>query len=106
MEFIELFKNEVIVAATLAIVELLKSKNLLKGKTLFKVIKLDDYKLVSLVVSAILIIVVKHVLLSENTVLFLDNAALLVLPSLGYDYLYKPFVKPILNLFGESEVKE
>lgn len=99
MEILELFKNEMIIAATFAIVELLKQNEVLKGKLLFNKIKLDDYKLVSLLTSLVLILLVKNLSLSEETILLTENVVLLVLPSLGYDYFYKPLVKPILDLF-------
>lgn len=99
MEFIELFKNEMIIAATLGIVELLKQYEVLKGKKLFGKINLEDYRLISLAISALLIIAVKNLAIQEETLMVIENALLLVLPSLGYDYIYKPLIKPILDLF-------
>jgi hypothetical protein len=98
MEFLELFKNELIITATLSIVELLKKYEILKDKKLLGKISLDDYKLVSLLISVVLIIIVKNFAIEEETLMVIENAFILILPSLGYDYLYNPLIKPILKL--------
>lgn len=88
LEIIENMQNEAIVAITLAIVGLIKDKGFLA-----KV----NTKLISIVISAILVVLIKVVMLSETTLLVIENISLLLLPALGYDYLINPIIKPLLK---------
>ena len=90
IEFIEQFKNESILAASLAVVGLIKDKGFLA--------KIDT-RLISVVVTGLLIAFVNFVVVPENAVTIFETLALVVLPSFGYDYFVNPIVKPIFDLF-------
>lgn len=90
LEFVNEIQNPMIVAVALIITELVKNQGW------FKTI---DARLISIVVSALLVAVVKSVIIPADTLLAVENLIILILPSLGYDYLYKPVIKPIIDLF-------
>jgi len=90
LELIEQFQNESILAASIAIVGLIKDKGFLA--------KIDT-RLISVVVTGLLIAFVNFVVVPENAVTIFETLALVVLPSFGYDYFVNPIVKPIFDLF-------
>ena len=90
LEFVNELQNPMIVAVALIITELIKNQGWLQ--------KIDT-RAISLVVSALLVIIVKAVLIPADTLMAIENLILLILPSIGWDYLYKPVIKPIIDLF-------
>lgn len=98
--------SELIIVATLSIVEFIKNSGVLKGKKLFDKIKLDNYRLVSLVIATSLLIFVDNISISQESLFMIENLFLIVLPSLGYDYIYNPIIKPILDLFRKKDKDE
>jgi hypothetical protein len=93
MEILEQLQNPTIVAATMAIVGLIKNKGFFT-----KV----NTKLVSFVVAVLLLILNSFVNISSELVLTVENVLVVVLPAIGYDYIYAPVVKPLLALFKEK----
>ena len=93
IEFIEQFKNESILAASLAVVGLIKDKGFLA--------KIDT-RLISVVVTGLLITFVNFVVVPENAVTIFETLALVVLPSFGYDYFVNPVLKLIFDLFKKK----
>lgn len=90
LELIEQFQNESILAASLAVVGLIKDKGFLA--------KIDT-RLISVVVTGLLIAFVNYVVVPANAVTLFETLALVVLPSFGYDYFVNPILKPIFDLF-------
>jgi hypothetical protein len=89
IEFVNELQNPMIVAVALIITELIKNQGWLQ--------KIDT-RAISLVVSALLVIIVKAVLIPADTLMAIENLILLILPSIGWDYLYKPVIKPIIDM--------
>lgn len=94
LEFVNEIQNPAIVAIAVIITEFVKNQGWLKT---------IDTRLISIIVSALLVAVVKSVIIPADTLLAIDNLVVLILPSLGYDYLYKPLIKPIIDLFRPKE---
>jgi hypothetical protein len=90
LELISQFQNESILTASIAIVALIKDKGFLA-----KV----DTRLISVAVTALLIILVNYVVIPTNAITIVESLMLIVLPSFGYDYLINPVIKPIFDLF-------
>jgi len=90
LEIIEQIQNEAIVTLTLAIVALIKDKGVLA-----KV----NTRLISLVVSVVLVVAIKYIAIGDTALLVIENVALIVLPSFGYDYLIDPIIKPLIEKF-------
>jgi len=93
LEIIEQIQNEAIVTLTLAIVALIKDKGVLA-----KV----NTRLISLVVSVVLVVAIKYIAIGDTALLVIENVALIVLPSFGYDYFVNPVLKPIFDLFKKK----
>lgn len=83
------------IAITIAIVEAIKKSQIFKDKILFNKIKLDNYKLISIIICLIILIILTK--LSFVGLLFFEFLILVTIPSVGYDYLYNPVIKPIFN---------
>jgi len=83
------------ITITIAIVELIKKTEIFKDKTLFNKIKLDNYKLLSIVICLLILIILTK--LSFVGLLFFEFLLVVLLPSVGYDYLYAPIIKPIVD---------
>lgn len=90
LEIVNELQNPLIVAIALFITDLIKNQGWLE--------KVDS-RLISIIVSALVVILVKTVVVPSDTLLAIENLSLLVLPSLGYDYLYAPIIKPLISLF-------
>lgn len=93
LEIVNELQNPLVVAIAIFVTNLVKDQG-----SLAKV----DSRLISIVVSAFVVILVKTVIVPADTLLAVDNLALLVLPSLGYDYLYDPLIKPLISLFRKA----
>jgi hypothetical protein len=93
LELISQFSNEAILAASIAITGWIKDKGYLA-----KV----DTRLISVVVTAILIAFTHYVVIPDAAITIFESFALLVLPSFGYDYFVNPIVKPIFELFKKK----
>jgi hypothetical protein len=93
MEILDQLQNPVIIAATMAIV------GLIKDKWIFAKI---NTRLVSFVTAILLLLLNSAVSVSAELVLTIENILIVVLPAIGYDYVYVPIVKPILDLFKEK----
>jgi hypothetical protein len=93
MEILDQLQNPVIIAATMAIV------GLIKDKWIFAKI---NTRLVSFVTAILLLLLNSAVSVSAELVLTIENILIVVLPAIGYDYVYAPIVKPILDLFKEK----
>jgi hypothetical protein len=90
LELISQFQNESILAASIAIVGLIKDKGFLA-----KV----DTRLISVATTVLLILLVNYVVIPDNAITIVESLMLIVLPSFGYDYLINPVIKPIFDLF-------
>lgn len=87
------FHNETILAASIAIVGYIKDKGFLK--------KIDT-RLISVLTTALLIVLVNYVVIPSNYISNFEILALIVLPSFGYDYFVNPIFKPIFDLFKKK----
>lgn len=88
MEIITQLQDPAIVAATMVLVGLIKDKGFIA--------KLPT-KLVSLVISLGLFALGNVLQPSVEWVLTVEKILVVILPAIGYDYLYKPIMKPILD---------
>jgi hypothetical protein len=93
MEILEQLQSPAIIAATMAIV------GLIKDKWIFAKI---NTRLVSFVTAILLLILNSYVNVSTELVVTIENVLIVILPAIGYDYIYAPVVKPILDLFKEK----
>jgi hypothetical protein len=93
MEIIEQLQNPLIVAATMAIVGLIKDKGFLA-----KV----NTKIISFVVALVLLVLNSFINVSAELVVTIENVLIIILPAIGYDYIYAPILKPIFDLFKKK----
>lgn len=93
MEILDQLQNPAIIAATMAIV------GLIKDKWIF--VKVNT-RLISFAISVLLLILNSAINISSELILTIENVLIVVLPAVGYDYVYAPIVKPILDLFKEK----
>lgn len=90
MEIIESLGNPLVVAVAMAIVGLIKDLPILsKIPTRF----------VSFVVSLVVLVLSSVVSPSIELLVTIENVLLVILPAIGYDYIYAPFIKPAIDLF-------
>jgi hypothetical protein len=87
--FLAMLTEPAIVALVMAIVGLIKDKGMFE--------KIDT-RLISLVVSAIVVALIMFVAIPDATIGVLEIILLIILPALGYDYLYDPIIRPFLDL--------
>jgi MFS-type transporter involved in bile tolerance (Atg22 family) len=97
MEIFEQFTDPILIAAVMAIV------GLIKDRWIFRKI---NTKFISVGISIILVTVLKFVTPSPELVVTIEDLLLIVLPAVGYDYIYQPIVKPILDLFRKKDSEE
>lgn len=93
MEILDQLQNPAIIAATMAIV------GLIKDKWIFAKI---NTRLISFAISVLLLILNSAINVSSELILTIENVLIVVLPAVGYDYVYAPIIKPILDLFKEK----
>jgi len=93
MEIIEQLQNPTIIAATMVVV------GLIKDKSFFAKI---NTKLISFIVAILLLVLNSFVNVSTELVLTVENVLVVILPAIGYDYIYAPIIKPLLDLFKEK----
>lgn len=98
MEILDQFTNPVLVAAVMAIV------GLIKDKWFFAKI---NTRFISIGVSIILIAVMRYIAPDPSIIITIENILLVILPAIGYDYIYAPVLKPIFDLLkGKKEEEE
>lgn len=90
MEIIDQLGNPLIVAVAMAIVGLIKDLPILA--------KIPT-RVISFVVSIIVLVLSSLISPSIELLVTIENVLLVILPAVGYDYIYAPFIKPILDLF-------
>jgi hypothetical protein len=90
MEIINELGNPLIAAVVMVIVGLIKN---------LPVINKIPTRFVSFVVSLVVLTLTSVVSPSVTLLLTLENVILVILPAIGYDYIYAPFIKPIFDLF-------
>lgn len=96
MEILKQFANPLLIAAVMAIVGIIKDR--------WFFAKMDT-KLISVIVSVVLIAILQFISPDPELIITIENVLLIILPALGYDYLYEPVLKPVFDLF-KSKKKE
>lgn len=96
MELLSELHIATVVAATLGITQLIKDK------WIFAKIKT---KLLSVIITAILLVASSFITIGEETLVTINTLLVVILPSLGFDYLYDPILKPLLEVFKKKEEK-
>jgi hypothetical protein len=92
MEILTQLQDPAIIAATMVIVGLIKDKGFLA--------KIPT-KLVSLAVSLVLFGLSSLLEPSVEWVLNVEKILVVILPAVGYDYIYKPILKPIFDVLSK-----
>jgi hypothetical protein len=96
IEIIENFANPIVIALTIAIVQMIKPY--------FQKI---DTRFISLTVATVLILLMEFVVLDESVLLTVENIVTVILPSFGFDYVLHPIyvsiIKPIIDLLTPKE---
>lgn len=93
MELLSELHIATVVFATLGITELIKDK------WVFAKIKT---RLLSFIISVVLLVVTYFVSFSNETLITINTILVGVLPSLGYDYIYEPVIKPLIEIFKKK----
>jgi len=97
MEIITQLQDPTVIAATMVLV------GLIKDKWIFAKI---PTKIVSLVIAVLLTSISNYLQPSVEWVLTIENILIVILPALGYDYVYKPILKPILDVLTKRKPTE
>jgi hypothetical protein len=93
MELLSELHIATVVVATLGITELIKDK------WIFAKIKT---RLLSFIITVILIVASSFITIAEETLMTINTLLVGILPSLGFDYLYEPILKPLMEVFKKK----
>lgn len=93
MELLSELHIATVVLATLGITELIKDK------WIFAKIKT---RLLSFIITVVLLVITYFVSFSNETLITVNTILVGVLPSLGYDYIYEPVIKPLIEIFKKK----
>lgn len=93
MELLSELHIATVIVATLGITELIKDK------WIFAKIKT---KLLSFIITVVLLVASTFISISDETLITVNTLLVGILPSLGFDYLYQPVIKPIIDLFKKK----
>ena len=86
LEIVQELQNPAIVALAMILTGLIKDQGWLK-----KV----NTRIISVVVSVVLVLLVKSFVTSTESILIVENMIVVILPALGYDYLIKPIMDAV-----------
>lgn len=96
MEILSELHIATVVIASLGITEFIKDKWIFaKMKT----------RLVSFILTVVLLVASSFLTISDEVLLSINTLLLGILPSLGFDYLYEPVFKPLLEIFKKKDEK-
>ena len=95
LEFLLAYSSEIVVSTTIVIVQLIKG---------FSFLSKVSTRLISILVSTILIALLHYVVVPEQTYTVVEAMIVVILPSLGYDRVLEPIGATILK-FWEALVK-
>jgi hypothetical protein len=97
MEIITQLQDPALIAATMVLVGLIKDKGFLA--------KIPT-KLVSFVISLCLLGLSNFLQPSVEWVITVEKILVVILPALGYDYIYNPIIKPIADALTKRKPTE
>jgi hypothetical protein len=93
MELLSELHIATVIIATLGITELIKDKWIfVKIKT----------RLLSLIITVTLLILSSFLTISDGTLITINTLLVGILPSIGFDYIYEPVIKPLLEVFKKK----